>query len=129
MKAPEGEEKPFDQVLEGGGSERDHLALGLLLLLRQGRPKLLLGNGEGFFDDFFWDGGAVAAVQLAAEGLGHSGLPGEHRGERVHRLPCTDDADERHHFWAGERPVDQSVEDFWGLAVEVWGQGDDHVPA
>ena len=109
-----------------GGADRDRRRP---LLVRQLDAHRGLGPGDGRLESSLGHRWGVAAGELTPEALGDGGLPGEDRGERVDRLPRSRHPDERDRFRVGERPVDERVEERRVLAVQVRGEGDDHVTA
>jgi hypothetical protein len=75
------------------------------------------------------DGGDVAAHQLASEALGDGCLTGEHRGEGVNLLPRALDPDEGDGLRVGEGTLYKWDEERRVLAVQMGGEGDDHMTA
>ena len=84
------------------------------LLFGELGAELLLGLFDGFFDGFEGHGGGVGAGQLVGQALGDGGLPGQHRGQRMHSFPGAGHADQGYDFGVGQGPVDQALEHFWG---------------
>ena len=61
--------------------------------------------------------------------LGDAGLVGEHAGGRPHRLPGPDHGGQAYGLGVGQHHLDGLVEDRDGQAVQMGGDGHDHVTA